>query len=330
MTGFLLPLEMPSIEAALRDARGGAEEARWIAAIALGHVRGSHRQEAIEALNHLLKDPFEEIRAQALEGITEQVRGGARVSNQWASTLFKDTSPAVRCVAVEAAAVLLEDPVSTLMPLLTDPDPSVRATTAVELGELGADIETDKLAELLDDTDSFVAMQAAMALAALGDSRGEKILLSLLDDNSDDAMEVVVALSRLGSATSVASLSRLASRRFSPVELKTGAAAAMVNCGAAEGLGILTRILAARRRNTRMTTLTSLARVPVKGIAGEVGRLLDSGRPMEISAAIQTLGALAQVDLETVKTELKRRRGGLDMELNDELEEMLTSIETNV
>ncbi|MCP4676207.1 MAG: hypothetical protein GY854_12005 [Deltaproteobacteria bacterium] len=329
MTGFLLPLEMPSIEAALRDARGGSEEARWVAAIALGHARGPGRQEAIEALDHLLSDPFEEIRAQALEGITEQVRAGAGISNKQASSLFKDISPAVRCVAVEAATVLLEKPVPALMPLLADPDPSVRAAAAAELGELGAGVDTDKLAELLDDADSFVTMQAAAAMAALGDSRGEPLLLSLVDDNSDDALEAVVALSRLGSAKSVASLSRLASRWFSPIELKTCAAAAMVSCGATEGLGILTGMLNARRQSTRMATLTSLARVPVQGIAHEVGRLLEGGRPMEVSAAIQTLGALARVDLETVKLELERRRKSLDTELDGELKEMLASIDKN-
>ncbi|MCP4601039.1 MAG: hypothetical protein GY847_11025 [Proteobacteria bacterium] len=326
MNTFVLPLMMPKIEAAVRDAQKGSEEARWVAAIALGSARGPLRKEAIKALDTLLSDRFEEVRAQALEGIAEQARGGIRASENAAKQALKDPSPGVRCAAIDAVAVLFDSPQEAVAPLLRDADPSVRAAAASALSELRAVCQADQLAELLDDPDSFVANQAAAALSALNDPRGERLLVSLLESSVDIACEAALSLGKLGRATSVSSLRKAAERRFSHVELKAMAAAAMVQCTASDGREILIRLLRARRQSTRMTVISVLARMPIKGMAPAVGQMLGSGRAMEISAAIQTLGALAEIDPEPVQKELKSRIGMLGREFEEELVEILQSL----
>ncbi len=326
MTTYVAPLEIPRLKAALRDAQSGSEEARWVAAIALGRARGPQQLEALEALGRLLDDPFEEVRAQALEGIAEQCRGGARVSVDAVKRALNDPSPCVRCAAIDTATILFEDPKEDAAFLLEDTDPSVRAAAASALGDLYAVSKADQVAGLLDDSDEFVIQRAAIALSALEDPRCELILLDLLERSADTACEAAFALGRLGKKTSAMSLQRVAEQRFAPIELKATAAAAMVCCGASEGREILTRLLKARRQSTRLTVLGVLARLPIKGMIQAVGRLFKSGRSIEISAAIQTLGALGEIDTEAALEELGNAIGICNEDFEEEIKETLSSL----
>jgi HEAT repeat protein len=327
MSTFLVSLEMPRIEAALRDAKGGSPEARWVAAIALGREDGAKRREALEALQKLLFDSCEEVRAQALEGIAEQKLSGAEISENIAGRLLDDSSPCVRCAAVESAAVLLTNPIRAVVPLLKDADPSVRAAAATALGDLRAVREADLLAELLDDSDEFTARRAAMALAALDDLRCESKLVSLLAGEQAVASEAAFALGELGGATSVPALKKIARGRFSPLGLRAAAAAAMTRCSAPEGRELLVALLTAGSHIKRMTALGAIARLPVTGVAAAVGALIEARHMDQISSAIQTLAAIGEVDSKAARHELKRHLGRLGGEFEDELREALASLD---
>lgn len=326
MSTFLLPLEMPRTEAALRDARDGSPEARWIAAMALGTERGERRADAVQALLEMLKDTCDEVRAQALEGVAEQKHAGAEISESVAEGMLADPAACVRCAAVESASVLLADPVGAITPLLEDEDPSVRAASATALGELKAVGAVESLAGLLEDPDLYTAGRAAMALAALDDPRGEQMLLALLDGDAHSACEAAMALGELGRATSVPALRKTAKGRFCPVTLKAASAAAMARCSAAEGKAILVAMLESGSHIKRMTALSAIARLPVSGVESAVGALLEGKQPVQVSSAIETLIAIGQVDAQAALDELKKRSGKISAEFEDELNEALVSL----
>lgn len=321
---FVMPLTTPHAEAALRDAKTGSPEARWVAAQALASVDDENRNKAIEALYGLLEDPVEEVRAQALEGLAEQMRAGAGIAVEKLLTALDDPSGAVRCAAIDATAPIPGNSVERIALKLTDEDPSVRATAATVLGELQAQNSADRLAFLLEDSVGFVQTRAAMALAALGDGRGTSVLLSLLKENADTAYDAILALGNLGNDTLSPHFEELTSRFFVSAPLKAVAAAAMVRCHAPRGKDILDTMITSRFRNTRMAVLGTLVRMPITGMAASVGRLMDKNSPVEVSSAIQTLYALSQVDGNACRNELEGRLGKLrTKELNDELSEAI-------
>ncbi len=326
-TSFLLPLELPHPEVALRDAESGSEEARWVAALTLGRVSGPMQEDALKALFCLAEDTAEEVRAQALESIAEQARGGGvRVPEKVAQKALLDPSAGVRCAAIDTALEILSDSASTIVKCIKDEDPSVRAASAQALGFIAASDKADQLVELLDDPDGFVRRQSAIGLAYLGDTRGESVLISWLETGSDDGCEPVFALGTLGSKTALPQLKKIATSRFSNIELKSMSAAAMVRCDDQHGREILLQLLGARRERTRMAVLGTLARLPIPGVAAKVSSLLDDGHIIEASSAIQTLIALADVDPGVVRAELEKRVGRLTTELDEELKEALSSL----
>jgi HEAT repeat protein len=321
---FIMPLTTPHLNAALRDARNGSPEARWVAAQALGSVGEGNRDKAITALYRLLEDPVEEVRTQALEGLAEQMRAGAQVAGETLLKALDDPSSGVRCAAIDAAAQIPDDVTDRIASLLTDGDPSVRAVAVNVLGELGAIHSADQVACLLEDSVGFVRTKAAMALATLGDGRGSAVLLSLLDGHSDTAYDAVLALGHLGDDTLSPPLERLASRFFLSAPLKAATAVAMVRCNASRGREILDAMIASRFRNTRMAVLGALANMPITGMAASVGRLMDQNNPEEVSSAIQTICALSQRDPDACRKEMESRLDGLNnKQLNNELNEAM-------
>jgi len=327
-TSFLLPLELPHPEVALHDAKSEGEEARWVAALSLGRVRGPLQQQAFETLLYLTRDPVEEVRAQALESIAEQVRGGAvSVPEQMVHAALRDPSPGVRCAAIDTALEVLKDPIPAIARGTKDKDPSVRAAAAMALGSVDAYDKADQLAALLADPDEFVCRQSAIALARLRDSRAEPVLLAWLKSEKPSGDEAVFALGLLGASSALPELRKIARGRFLSVELKSMLAAAMVRCGDEQGRTMLLKLLRARRERTRMAVLSTLARMPIQGMAATVGGLMDTGDGIEASSAIQTLLALAAVDREVVLKELEKRLGQLGPDLDEELKDAVSSLD---
>lgn len=327
MTAFLAPSQLPTAQAALRDAAEGSPDARWVAAQALGLESGDLRQEAIAALKRLLSDPCEEIRAQALEGLAEQATQGVVVETALVERGLRDPAPAVRCAAVDAALMVLADPAPAIISMAGDPDSSVRMAAGRAIGSLHSDEGIPALRDLLNDSVSTVRFEAAVALAESGDHRGERELLSALRNRGENAREAARALGLLSGVRGAPVLQQTASRYFSATDLKAMSAAALVRCGESElGTAILEKLLASGSSDTKLIVLTTLAQLPVAGLAIAVGRLLDCGDPVLVSAAIHTLACLATEEREAPLKELERRRSTLGEELNPELEECLTTI----
>ncbi len=324
MMSFVMPLTTPNVEAALRDATAGSPEARWVAAQALGGVVDENRNKAVDALYGLLSDPFEEVRAQALEGLAEQMRAGASIAVETLLGALDDPSGAVRCAAIDAAAQIPVDSTERIGQLLSDSDPSVRATAATALGELQARDAANQIASSLTDSVGFVRTRAAMALAALSDERGVPVLLSLLEGDPDTAYDAILALGSLEDNALSPHFEKLTSRLLVSAPLKAVAATAMVRCHTPTGKDILDGMMASRFRTTRMAVLSTLARMPITGMAAAVGRIMDRHSPGEVSSAIQTLCALSQADEAACQNEMEGRRGKLrSKELNDELNEAI-------
>ncbi len=260
--------------------------------MALGQAATGEGSEAVEALVTLTRDPVDEVRAQALEGLTEQRLAGANVPNEHVEKALTDCAPCVRCVAVDASALFFDAPGQVLKKAIGDPDPSVRAAAAASLGELGAVEMADELTRLLDDPIEYVVQEAAFALAALGDSAGIEVLIGCLDAGGGESIDAALALGRLGKNEAAEALERTARRTFAPMEQKAMAAAALVRCQDATGLDILKKLLGARRRSVRMTTLVALAQLPVRGLDALLGEIARGNNDLEASAASEILKML--------------------------------------
>lgn len=325
--GFLLPMQMPNFDAAIRDAKNGSPEARLVAAIALGRIRDGNEPKAIDALRDLARDPVEEVRAQALEGIGEQMRGGADVPEHIILKAVSDPCPRVRLAAVENMPFGKNDGATdTLISMLSDSDPSVRATTCRVLGEMKEPNAREAICRLLEDGTPFVTYESAMALAELGDSRGESVLIQMLESAGDLAIDAAYSLGKIGSKRLSPSLRAVANKRFVGPELKAMAAAALVRSGGEDGREILKRVLTSRRQNTKLIVLGTLARLPVKDMVSVVALLLDDKRSLIVSATIRTLCALAEIDKDKALQALLSRKQAMEGELSIELGEALASL----
>ena len=329
MIGFLLPPSLPKTEAALRDAETGSPESQWVAALALGQENGPLMSDAVSALAALMRSPHEEIRAQALEGLIEQLSHGAEVDEVLAISALTDPSPAVRCVAVDAILSFpIADAAPHLIPLLKDADPSVRAAASVACADVGLSSAVPPVTSLLDDESPFVRLQAAIALAYLDKHDGVPILIDALGERAQDAIEAARALGHLGTAQAASPLHRVASKRFGDVALKAAAAVSLHRCsGERRAVPLLAKLLSARNTDTRLTALSSIAALPLSGMAGHVGDLLGDRDPLIVSTTIETLARLATVDRAGTLEVLRAAEKSLRQPLKDELLSCIEAIE---
>ena len=106
---------------------------------------------------------------------------------------------------------------STLLAeFLTDPDPEIRAQAARMVGDVREARAADTLLPLLDDNSPRARFFAAEALGRLAHQPAVPALVRMLADNNDTDVNLrhagSLALSRIGDVSSVAALSRHASR----------------------------------------------------------------------------------------------------------------------
>ena len=287
---------------------------------------------AVSALVLLLQNPHEEIRAQALEGLSEQARHGAAISADWIEGALRDASPAVRAAALDALVEIDCDPERLDFPaLLFDEDPSVRIAAAIAIADLGNKAAMPDLRRLLSDADEIVRLQAAISLAAFKDAAGVDELIAGLALSPRESIEAARAVGHLGEAApndAIAALKQISSKRFIAPELKAQAAAALYCCtGQRDGESIIEKFLSSRNPDTRLTMLSILARVPAGAIASMVGRLLEDRDPLVASCAIETLGALATSNRSGAIAALKAGQHHLRGPLLTELHECLAELE---
>jgi HEAT repeat protein len=244
MSGFLLPLSLPHVDAALRDASSPNAEARWVAALALAGTDGPRRDEAVAVLTRLATDDVAEIRAQSLAGLASHARSGAQVEPRLAENGLRDPSSEVRLAAIDAALSLLAGAADLLAWLLEDPEPEVR-------------------------------LGAALALAESGDGRGEAQLEISAQEAGPFAAEALAALAGIGSQRALPLARGHLARRFVTLELKATSAAALARLGHAEGTRILREMLDGKRQAPRLAALAALSRLPCDEFAAEVEQVFS-------------------------------------------------------
>jgi len=324
---YLVPMDLPHLDAAIRDVGSATAEVRWVAALALAQEDGARVAEAIDALVRLAEDPVEEVRAQAIEGLAGHARSGRDAPTGLLSAALDDGSDLVRMTAIESIELCADDPVERAAGLLEDEAPGVRIAAARILAELAAVTAVDRLVLLLGDGDPIVRREGALALARLGDARGEQLAIEALEEDEATAIAAATALGRLASSGSTEALGRAARGWFASAAMKGVAAAALARCGDPTGLEIISGMLGSLRGSTRMAALVALARLPVRGASARVGELVGKGSPLEVSSAISTLVALGEVERDAAAAEIGRRSQGLVGELAEEAREALVALE---
>jgi hypothetical protein len=327
MTTYVLPMELPRLEAALRDCGSRTAEARWVAALALSGEQGDGQERAVLALTGLLGDPVEEVRAQAVEGLASHLRAGFTVDRGPLLRVFDDPSDAVRCAVLASADLICDDWGPLAVRMLADRAPSVRASAARLLGETGVTDARDALRGLLEDPDGIVAREAALALAALGDSAGAGEIERMLSEDVSNAVIAANALGRLADPAGRPALERAAAGWFVDPELKAAAAAASVACGGSAGREVLVQMMSSFRAGTRMCAYRALSVRPLEGFVAPLAERLTAAGPPEASSIVRALVSLAAVERAAV---LGLLRGGMevkDLELAAEIEEAIREIE---
>ncbi len=320
-SGYTIPMKLPYLEAALCDCGSASAEVRWVAAIALGAQDVEGREEAVKALEVLCEDGVQEVRAQAIEGLAEQVRAGAEISSQRIMEGLKDDSDMVRCAAVANLDLFFDDAAASASRMLADPLPSVRATAVRMLADLRAAEHLENLVPLLNDDDDVVREEAAFSMVLLGDARGRDRVIDLLSAGLPVAIRSAQALADLGDHAAATALKAVVSGWLIDPTLKSVAAAAMVCCGNEEGRSIIEKMLSSRRESVRMAVLQTLVGTPVTGLSGTVANIVLRASPMEASAAIAALVSLGSVDRDLVDRAFQSLEGKLDPELAEELQE---------
>jgi len=325
---FGLPMELPRIEAALRDAHSASTEARWIAAMALSREDGPRRSHAVDALALLADDPSEDVRAQAIEGLANHARSGADVASGAAARWIEDPSDLVRCAALSNADAFALDPEPLAARMITDDSPAARATAARVLGQLGARGRADAIAGLLEDPSHTVRREAALALSRFGDERGAAIAAAMLGTSGDDAVEAADALGHSGRPIASDALRELVARRFAPADVKAVAAAALARSGDEPGRAALVRMLGSWRRQTRFAAACAVAALPSRGLAVHVAARIGEAESLEASVLVQTLAAIGE---EAPDEALAAMRGaassaGLVPEIEEELQEAIRAL----
>lgn len=327
MTTYVLPMELPKPEVALRDCGSESAEARWLAALALAGVGGEGAPEAIEALLGLTGDPVEEIRAQAVEGLASQLRAGASFDVSRVSSLIEDESDGVRCAVLDSAELFLDDSAEQAARLLEDRAPSVRATAARFLGTVGKTEAAGALAGMLADQDPVVKREAALAMARFGDARSMGILHSMLEEDVSTAISAARALGKLGDERSREPLLKAASGVLGDPELKAVAALSALACGDERGRGVLDRMLGSMRSTTRMCVYRAICEAPAAGFSRALGARGGRARPMELSSILGALHALASVEREEATAALGDLAPRLDEDLSAELAEIMADLD---
>ena len=136
--------------------------------------------------------------ARALGSLTSD-DGGSALATDLLCTLAADAEPPVReLAAVGLASAPVEIAADALVPLLTDPDASVRAAAISSIGGLPDAFEL--LAVVSDDPQPFVRAARAATLASLDDPRAMEVLEALLADRTSHPLVRLTALEALTAA----------------------------------------------------------------------------------------------------------------------------------
>jgi HEAT repeat protein len=316
----VIPPLAPTFEAALRDVRAQQARFRGAAAARLGEPPAERRDDAVEGLLVLSKDPDGAVRAIAFESLG--ILGASEAADVLVHA-FDDPHPDARQAAVLALGriapegslgpieALLEDrrpemrfsAVWTLSSIggghataiataLNDEDPEVRLLAAQCLADLEAVSQTHAIAALLDDDAEAVRFGAATALAALGDPRGAPALRAALA-RPDRAFPAAIGLGDLEDRPSHEALSRLAKHRWRSPILRAAAARALVRLGDPDGMRIIGKMVRSWRIEARQYAVQLVGELGLTSLVPDLARAFRRSRKAERAVYETTLEQLA-------------------------------------
>ena len=320
---FLLPPLPPTFEAALRDVRARAMEARRAAAERLGEADETQRAQALVGLFALADDKDARVRAEALASL-KQLRDPSALS--LLLRRVDDGDPAVRELAVVALGALrgseieqalralleharaevrfaalqsyldacAEPDASALLVRFTDPDPAVRAM-AVRCSRVLGERAKDALLAAIDDADVETRAEAALALCALGDASGLRGLYEALDlpELQLEALDAIGTLRVHALRDAVAALtSSVLNSRW----LKAAAARALVRLGDDLGVAALREVLRGLRRDGRSYAAEVAGELGLVALVPDLVRLAQWPRGADPATVASALGALLPRD----------------------------------
>jgi HEAT repeat protein len=167
--GQLTKSTIPQILPLLKDSNSGV---RQMAVTALGKI-GKLSKAIIPELVPLLKDPAEYVRSTTVQ-VLEEMGDSATSTIPGLEKLLEDARPKGRTISalvyvVTRGSVNQTSDISTLVPLLKDPDPRIRYIAADALEEIGdaAKSAIPQLILLLKDPDQTVVNRVRAALKKL-------------------------------------------------------------------------------------------------------------------------------------------------------------------
>jgi len=154
-----------------------------------------------------------------------------------------------------------------------------------------------------------VRREAALSLSRFGDLRGVALATALIEAGGEDAVEAAMALGQSGTSICVGPLRGLLTRRFTPVEVKAVAAAALSRAGDASGHAAIAQMLGSWRGRTRFAAASAVAALPSGSLAKHVAERIGKAEALEASVLVQTLSAIGQ---EAPEEALTAMRGALE------------------
>jgi HEAT repeat protein len=320
---FLLPPLPPTFEAALRDVRAHAMDARRAAAERLGKADDTQRAQALAGLFALAGDKDARVRAESLVSLRQlpepsalplllervedphpDVRELAVVAlgalrgpevERTLHTLTAHERAEVRFAALQSYVEISAEPdASALLARLTDPDSAVRAMAARCSRVLGVRAQ-DALIGALEDADVETRAEAALALCALGDGSGQRGLYEALD-LPDLQLEALDAIGTLRVHALRDAVAALASSLLGPRWLKAAAARALVLLGDDLGVAALREVLRGLRRDGRSYAAEVAGELGLVALVPDLVRLAQRPRGADPVAVASALGALLPRD----------------------------------
>ncbi|MGB5350259.1 MAG: HEAT repeat domain-containing protein [Polyangiales bacterium] len=316
----MIPPLPPTFDAALRDVSAQQPRFRGAAAARLAEPPADRRDEAVEGLLSLAKDPVGAVREAAYESLGtlgasealsrlleafEDEHMGARQTAVLAvgrvapeagvdaiAALLDDRRPEMRFSAIWTLSYLGAEHADRIARALDDRDDEVRTLAMQCLGELGATASVDAIARALDDASDSVRFAAASSLASLGDARGAPTLRAALSQ-PDRAFAAAVGLGDLADRDSLPALTKLAKHRWRSPILRAAAARALVRLGDPAGAEVIRRIVRSWRIEARQYGVELVGELGLASLLPDLTHALRKSRKVERPVYETTLEQLA-------------------------------------
>jgi len=322
---WLLPPLPPHFEAALRDVRAKAMEARMAAARRLSQPDAGQEQEAREALITLTRDRDARVRATAVEGLTEV--GNAEDHGRLLECLDDDDPlvrelsvvalstiehaardelllgalesrhPEVRFQALSCCAEQCADVAAVHFTRLTrDDDARVRQNAARILGETGAAASDEptrqRLRGMLGDDDGGVRYRAALSLGEHATADAIHILVEAVD-NPVRRLDALDALGAHDTPQVRAAAAAVAESFLKPLAIKAAAARTLCRLGDPRGAQALGEVLSAFRGDARSYAVEIVGELRLSELAPALEQLARRPRGVDPTLLLDALERLA-------------------------------------